>query len=167
MIEAVLWLAINLYHEARSEPVEAQVAVVHVVMNRADWNPENVKTVIMKRKQFSWTSNRSKMKLAQGIISSGKLPDEMIPLIRVIYKAINVPFYERPNWTHYQVPGSSQNWTCWPGGVTTTTFPGSGHVFCGDLDVVKPGQKPVYIKKRARRRVWREGKESRREIGGC
>lgn len=167
MIEAVLWLVINLYHEARSEPVEAQVAVVYVVMIRAGWNSENVPGVIQARKQFSWTGDKNKLKQASEIVSSGRLPDKMKPLIRVVYKAINVPFYDRPNWTHYQVPGSSRNWTCWPGGVTTTVFDGSGHIFCGDLDVVKPGRTPEYVKKRAKRRAWREEKESRREIGDC
>lgn len=46
-IEAVLWLTINLYHEANLEPRDAQVAVVHVVANRAGWNYGKVKSVII------------------------------------------------------------------------------------------------------------------------
>ena len=168
MIEAILWLVINTYFESNIEPLPAQIATVQVVMNRADWKPENVKAVIIKRKQFSWTDDPSKMKLAQGIISSGKLPDEMIPLVRVVYKAITVPFYERTIWTHYQIPGVSQRWGCWTGGVKTKIFPGSGHIFCGDLDVVKPGNTPAYIKKRAKLRAWRKRKElSDNDRGGC
>lgn len=167
MIEAILWLVINLYHEARGEPLEAQVAVVQVVMARAGWEAKNVPGVIQARKQFSWTADTKKLKQAKKIVKTASLPKEMNGLVSVVYKAINVPFYKRPVWTHYQVPGSSRKWSCWPGGVTTTVFPGSGHVFCGDLDVVKPGQTPAYIKERAKRRPWREKRESRREIGGC
>jgi hypothetical protein len=167
MIEAVLWLVINLYHEARGEPLPAQIATVQVVMTRAGWSSENVPGVIQARKQFSWTRNKNKLKQARRIVSSGSLPCEMKPLIRVVYKAINVPFYKRTKWTHYQVPGYSQKWTCWPGGVTTTIFAGSGHIFCGDIDVVKPGETPAYIKKRVKRRVWRKEKESRIGTGGC
>ena len=42
MIEAILWLTINLYHEARGEPVEAQIAIVHTCLYRAELKPENV-----------------------------------------------------------------------------------------------------------------------------
>ena len=167
MIEVVLWLVINLYHEASGEPVEAQVAVVQCCYSRADWKPENVPGVIQARKQFSWTGNKNKLKQAREIVSSGRLPDKMKPLVRVVYKAINVPFYQRPVWTHYQVPGVSQRWICWPGGVTTKIFPGSGHIFCGDLDVVKPGQIPAYIEKRAKRRAWRKERELKQTERGC
>lgn len=167
MIEAILWLTINLYHEARGEPVEAQIAVVHVCLYRAGWKPENVRSVILKRKQFTWTSDRRKRSEAKQLVREGRVPDRMKSLVSVVYRALSVPFYERPKLSHYQVPGSSNTWTCWPGGITTVTFPGSGHVFCGDVDVVRPGKIPEYIKKCAKRRVWQKKKEKRIEIGGC
>lgn len=167
MIEAILWLVINLYHEARGEPVEAQVAVVYVCLHRAEWKTENIRSIILMRKQFSWTTDRAKVVEAKQIIREGRLPDRMKSLVRVVYKAIAVPFYERPRLSHYQVPGSSTTWTCWPGGVTTVTFPGSGHVFCGDIDVIEPGETPEYIKKRASRRAWRKTREKQIEQGGC
>lgn len=167
MIEAILWLAINLYHEASGEPVEAQIAVVHVCLYRAEWKSENVRSVILRRKQFSWTSDRRKRAEAKQLVREGRVPDRMKSLVRVVYRALSVPFYERPRLSHYQVPGSSKTWTCYPGGVTTIVFPGSGHVFCEDMDVVRPGRTPEYIKKRAKRRAWRERKEKRTEVGGC
>lgn len=50
-------LALNIYHESRSEPVMGQIAVANVTLNRvADsrW-PSTVCEVVYQRKQFSWT----------------------------------------------------------------------------------------------------------------
>lgn len=51
-------LAKNIYHEARGEPREGQLAIAHVVFNRvADprW-PDTVCSVVYQRKQFSWAN---------------------------------------------------------------------------------------------------------------
>ena len=57
MIEAVLCLALNVYFEARSEPINSQFAVAEVTMNRVKSNayPDSVCEVVWQRKQFSWT----------------------------------------------------------------------------------------------------------------
>lgn len=50
-------LAMNIYHEARGEPIDGQIAVAQVTMNRVahkDW-PETVCKVVYQKKQFSWT----------------------------------------------------------------------------------------------------------------
>lgn len=54
---AATCLALNVYFEARSEPVIAQFAVAQVTMNRvlSDKYPDNVCDVVWQRKQFSWT----------------------------------------------------------------------------------------------------------------
>jgi len=54
---AVTCLALNVYFEARSEPVVAQFAVAQVTMNRvlSDTYPDTVCDVVWQRKQFSWT----------------------------------------------------------------------------------------------------------------
>lgn len=54
MNENVFWLAINIYHEARSEPIEGQVAVGHVVLNRAERRGKSAKEIILQPWQFSW-----------------------------------------------------------------------------------------------------------------
>lgn len=63
IIEALVCLALNVYHEARGEPVEGREAVAHVVMNRvADpVFPDTICRVVMQggevrryRCQFSW-----------------------------------------------------------------------------------------------------------------
>ena len=50
-------MAMNIYHEARGEVVEGQIAVAHVTMNRVahdNW-PETICDVVYQSKQFSWT----------------------------------------------------------------------------------------------------------------
>tara|TARA_R110000744_G_scaffold24139_5_gene60744 strand:- start:176 stop:568 length:393 start_codon:yes stop_codon:yes gene_type:complete len=64
MITATMMcLALNIYHEARSEPMVGQYAVAHVVLNRvqSDRFPDSVCAVVyqgynkgMNRCQFSW-----------------------------------------------------------------------------------------------------------------
>ena len=57
MIEtAILCMALNIYHEARGEPVPGQHTVAQVTMNRAERNPANVCDVVFKPKQFSWAN---------------------------------------------------------------------------------------------------------------
>lgn len=50
---AVFCLAQVIYHEARGEPERGQVAVAHVVLNRAGWKSERVCDVARQRGRFS------------------------------------------------------------------------------------------------------------------
>ncbi len=54
-LEGLLWLTLNVYHEARSEPQIGQLAVAHVTLNRAVQKRESVETVVTEPYQFSWT----------------------------------------------------------------------------------------------------------------
>ena len=57
-IEAVLWLALNIYFEARNQPVKGQYAVAHVTLNRANQKDKSIKEVILEPGQFSWVQKR-------------------------------------------------------------------------------------------------------------
>ncbi len=59
-LEAILWLTLNVYHEARSEDQLSQIAVAHVTMNRANKNHRTIKQVVLRNRQFSWTFQKSK-----------------------------------------------------------------------------------------------------------
>lgn len=50
-------MALNVYHEARSERIEGQIAVAHVTMNRVkhEYFPDTICDVVYQNKQFSWT----------------------------------------------------------------------------------------------------------------
>ena len=54
-LEGLLWLSLNIYHEARSEPQIGQLAVAHVTLNRASQSKQSVEQVVTAPKQFSWT----------------------------------------------------------------------------------------------------------------
>jgi spore germination cell wall hydrolase CwlJ-like protein len=57
----LLCMALNVYHEARGEPVIGQNAVAHVVMNRVNahgW-PNTVCGVIGQSMQFSWVHEKA------------------------------------------------------------------------------------------------------------
>lgn len=47
------YLAATVYHEARGEPIEGQIAVAHVILNRALKRGLTVQEVVFQRKQFS------------------------------------------------------------------------------------------------------------------
>ena len=55
--QAILCLAMNVYHEARSEDLVGQLAVAEVTLNRvaAKQFPNEVCDVVWQRRQFSWT----------------------------------------------------------------------------------------------------------------
>lgn len=59
LLEGLLWLTLNVYHEARSEPQIGQMAIVHVTLNRANERKLSVKDVIRQPYQFSWTFQKS------------------------------------------------------------------------------------------------------------
>ncbi len=58
---AALCLAMNLYHEARGEPVMGNYAVAMVTINRAGGDQDKVCDTVFKRKQFSWTTQVKKV----------------------------------------------------------------------------------------------------------
>jgi spore germination cell wall hydrolase CwlJ-like protein len=59
--EAVLCAALNVYHEARSEPWESKMAVALVTRNRARLNKTSVCWEVFRYKQFSWTLEPKKL----------------------------------------------------------------------------------------------------------
>lgn len=55
LLESILWLTLNVYHEARGEGQRAQIAVAHVTLNRRDKRKLSIKGVVLQPRQFSWT----------------------------------------------------------------------------------------------------------------
>jgi N-acetylmuramoyl-L-alanine amidase len=58
IFEGLLWLTLNVYHEARSEPQIAQMAVALVTLNRASDQQRHISTVVQQPHQFSWTGKK-------------------------------------------------------------------------------------------------------------
>ena len=55
-------LALNVYHEARNQPIEGQLAVAHVTLNRVDDPsfPATICDVVFRSRHFSWTNDPAK-----------------------------------------------------------------------------------------------------------
>lgn len=82
MIEtAVMCLALNIYHEARGEPIQGQFAVAQVTMNRVNspGYPNTVCGVVTKRKHFSWTNNNLTPVNKGGKFIGYRLKENVIP----------------------------------------------------------------------------------------
>lgn len=101
-------MAKNIYYEARSEPVEGQIAVAQVTLNRVDHNnwPDNICDVVYQPKQFSWTwtvkdQDPKDMVAYKRAITIAR--DVMIG--NVVDPTGNATFYHttwvNPNWNQY------------------------------------------------------------------
>ena len=55
MLESFLFLALTIFHEARNQDFVDQLAVGHVILNRAESKP--IKEIVLKDKQFSCYNN--------------------------------------------------------------------------------------------------------------
>ena len=58
-VESVYWLALNIYHEARGEPLEGKIGVAHVTIARATKRRLPVIGVVKQKHQFSWYSDKN------------------------------------------------------------------------------------------------------------
>ena len=110
LLEAVVCLALNIYHEARGEPPEGQVAVAYVVLNRRGHPafPDTVCGVVLQggearhRCQFSWYCDgrsdrpheRAAWERAKAVAMSVLLEEDDPTGGAVYYHAVDV----RPTW---------------------------------------------------------------------
>ncbi len=101
-------LALNIYHEARGERVEGQIAVAHVTINRTEHNKwkGSICDVVYQPKQFSWThliedqtpkENKAwnKAKVIARDVMIGNTED---PTFGAVFYHAN---YVNPNWAEY------------------------------------------------------------------
>lgn len=75
LTSAALCLALNIYHEARGEPVMGKYGVAMVTLNRAKRDEDKVCDVVFQRKQFSWTTQVKRTNAGYAI------PKHLIPKI--------------------------------------------------------------------------------------
>jgi len=57
----ILWLALCIFFEARGEPLEGQLGVAHVVINRSETRNLSIEEVIKQSNQFSWYNKDHKV----------------------------------------------------------------------------------------------------------
>ena len=77
---AVLCLALNIYNEARGEPLEGQYAVAQVVLNRVNSNkwPDTVCKVVYQPYQFSWTFKQFTLSEAAALDRATKIAEDVL-----------------------------------------------------------------------------------------
>lgn len=71
-------LALNIYHEARGEPIEGQRAVAYVTINRAQASGKEVCDVVFEDEQFSWTIGNKEPVFRDGV----KVGYKVVPAYR-------------------------------------------------------------------------------------
>ena len=105
---ALLCLSLNVYHEARSEPVVAQQAVAYVTLNRTRQD-HDLCDVVLRRGQFSWT----RTSMLNGVLREGMAPDRSSTAWR---QAVNVALTTATGSdftggaTHFHHIGVSPEW---------------------------------------------------------
>lgn len=57
----LMCLSLVIFFEARGEPLDGQLAVAHVVMNRSENNNTSICQEVFKKSQFSWTKRQYKI----------------------------------------------------------------------------------------------------------
>lgn len=101
LLEGLLWLTLNVYHEARSEPQIGQVAVAHVTLNRATEKQLPLKEVITQPYQFSWTLQK------ESYVPDD--PDAFIKCLHSVYLALQTPDFTN-GATHYHLESITPDW---------------------------------------------------------
>lgn len=101
LLEGILWLTLNVYHEARSEPQIGQLAVAHVTLNRANENQLTVKDIVKQPYQFSWTFQK------KTYIPDD--PDAFLECLSSVYIALQTRDFTK-GATHYHLDSITPYW---------------------------------------------------------
>jgi N-acetylmuramoyl-L-alanine amidase len=84
MLLTLACLSLNVYHEARGEPDEGQLAVAHVTLNRARQKKMNVCDVVVEPHQFSWTTGGVVMRAHGWTLMPHMVPTEVQALAKAV-----------------------------------------------------------------------------------
>jgi len=91
-------LAMTVFHEARNQPEEGQLAVAMVVLNRAKEKHEPICKVAFEPKQFSWAND-----IATVTKKGVEIPSEYVPKDDKVWKkTVNIATaaFNTPDFTH-------------------------------------------------------------------
>jgi len=102
LLEGLLWLTLNVYHEARSEPQIGQIAVAFVTLNRANEEHKPVKDIVQQPYQFSWTLQKSSY--------FPEDPKAFLECLRSVYIALQTKDFTK-GATHYHLDSVTPYWT--------------------------------------------------------
>ena len=102
LLEGLLWLTLNVYHEARSEPQIGQVAIVHVTLNRAIAQDATIKDIVTQSHQFSWTETK------RSYLPND--PQAFLQCLQSVYVALSSDDITQ-GATHYHANSVRPSWT--------------------------------------------------------
>jgi len=102
LLEGFLWLALNVYHEGRSESQIGQIAIAHVTLNRAQQQDISIKEVIKQPHQFQWVRGKK-------IHFPHNLP-VFLQCMRSAFIALNTRDFTA-GATHFHVKSISPDWS--------------------------------------------------------
>ena len=100
-VEGLLWLTLNVYHEARREPAIGTLAVTHVTPNRAIEKQKSIEEIVTAPNQFSWTFQKNSYIPAE----SNSLQDSL----RVALKALTTKDFTQGS-TYYHRTDVQPSW---------------------------------------------------------
>lgn len=101
LLEGLLWLTLNVYHEARSEPEIGQMAVAYVTLNRANEKQLPIKQIVQEPYQFSWTLQKKSY-----------IPDDpkaFMDCMKSVYIALQTKDFTQ-GATHYHLDSINPYW---------------------------------------------------------
>lgn len=107
--QAVMCMALNIYHESRGEPLLGRMAVASVTMNRADGKVDNICPTVKKPSQFSWYTPKTPLKKYLP-----KKEDKSwiwSEVLATVYVYGLIPPLMPGNLTHYHSTEVSPNWS--------------------------------------------------------
>ena len=110
---AMLCLALNVYHEARGEPLKGQYAVAAVTMNRAGGDSKRICEEVFKPQQFSWTNrltDASERKRREKAFKEKPKDTAAWKRSLEIAKLTLLGFIEWKNVTHFHTKYVSPKW---------------------------------------------------------
>lgn len=100
---AVLWLALAVFNESRSEPVRGQELVALSVLNRTRLQcyPSSVKRVVLQRNQFSWVQRGGYLTEADARRVDPESWDESVRVAKRVYSQFNSEYDTQATVTHF------------------------------------------------------------------
>lgn len=158
LLSATMCLALNVYHEARGEPIEGQLAVAMVTLNRARVAEVGVCEVVLARKQFSWTILGVKDRPMR--IRTGWFPKEEAAWERAKMVAQEAPKMRdfTMGATFYHAKTETVNPT-WSYGMERKGTWGEHHFYCpGKKVLALTGTKKMFAGQRRYKETWEKSR---------
>src|ERR1035438_8695081 len=96
---SLMCLALTVYHESRNQPINGQVVVAKVVLERSKETGNSVCEEAFAYKQFSWANDRAYLENGNIIIPAEYFPTEILNRKRIARLALLKAAYASTGYT--------------------------------------------------------------------